>query len=224
MKSQVTLLEHLLQDAGDALGFSAKRDIETLWRRYDKEGLPFLTITLQLLDDLLIAGLRDGQLPSYEGWLSRCAFPEFLSGIWELIFERDGALLSNPSIQAIRWLRQISRLHKKIFEVCDDQRVADEISQFKETDRCLPSRAEVRRAIDPYARTVTQLLFGELIGEAMLTIGDGKHGPGAVSEQFGVNTRWEFDSISYNIESLVGPEYFRSSWIDLLERPPPPKK
>lgn len=214
------LLEHLLLDAGSALGFSAKRDIETLWERYDKEGLPFLTITLPRLDDLLVAGLRDGQLPSYEGWLSRCAYPEFLRGIWGLIFSRDGALLSNPSIPAIRWLRQISRLHKKIFEVCEPERVEAEISQFKTTDSSLPSRAEIRASIDPYARKVAQLLFGKLIGEALATVGDGKHGPGAVSEHFGVNERWGFDSISYNIEALVGPEYFRSSWIDLLERPP----
>ncbi len=220
MKSQVILLEHLLLDAADALGFSAERDILTLNQRYDREGLPFLTITLPRLDDLLLAGLRDGQLPSYEGWLSRCAYPEFLSGIWGLIFERDGSLRSNPSVPAIRWLRQISRLHKKIFEVCDDQRVSDEISSFVETDKSLLSRKEVRQILDPYARQVAQILFGSLIGEAMTTIADGKHGPGAVSENFGANERWNFDSISYNIESLVGPEYFRSSWIDLLERPP----
>jgi hypothetical protein len=216
----VILLEHLLLDAGDALGFSAERDILTLRERYAKEGLPFLTITLPRLDDLLIAGLRDGQLPSYEGWLSRCAYPEFLNRIWGLIFSRDGRLLSNPSIPAIRWLRQISRLHKKIFEVCEQSRVDDEISKFLETDANLPSRSEVRSRVDPYARKVAQILFGQLIGEALLTIGDGKHGPGAVSESFGVNERWSFDSISYNIEALVGPEYFRSSWIDLLERPP----
>jgi len=220
LKSQVILLEHLLHDAGDALGFSAERDILTLWRRYDKEGLPFLTITLPRLDDLLLAGLRDGQLPSVEGWLSRCAYPEFLSGIWSLIFSRDGELLPNPSVQAIRWLRQISRLHKKIFEVCEQDRVDLEISQFVTTDKSLPSRAEIKRSIDPYARKVAQILFGKLIGEALLTISDGRHGPGAVSERFGVNERWGFDSISYNIESLVGSEYFRSSWIDLLERPP----
>jgi hypothetical protein len=216
----VILLEHLMRDAGGALGFSAERDIETLWRRYDKEGLPFLTIALPRLDDLLVAGLRDGQLPSVEGWLSRCAYPEFLSGIWSMIFSRDGKLLSVPSIPAIRWLRQISRLHKKIFEVCEPERVEAEIDQFVSTDKSLLSRADVRATIDPYARKVAQLLFGELIGEALLTIEDGKHGPGAVSEQFGANERWSFDSISYNIELLVGPEYFRTSWFDLLERPP----
>ena len=210
----------MLLDAADALGFSAKRDIVTLWNRFDEEGLPFLTITMPRLDDLLLAGLKAGQLPSYEGWLSRRAYPEFLSGLWERIFDRDGFVLPTPSVQAIRWLRQISRLHKKIFEVCDDQRVSDEIDNFVSVDMCLPGRSEILEALDPYAREVTHILFGSLIGEAMYTISDGKHGPGAVAEHFGSNGRWAFEAISPQIEELVGIEYFRSSWIDLLERPP----
>jgi hypothetical protein len=87
-----------------------------------------------------------------------------------MIFSRDGDILSNPSIPAIRWLRQISRLHKKIFEVCEDSRVDDEIAQFVKTDKSLPSRTEIRSSIDPYARQVAQFLFGQLIGEALLTI------------------------------------------------------
>ncbi len=220
MKSQVILLEHLIRDCGSALGFSVERDITTLWRRFDKEGLPFLTITLPRLDDLLLAGLHTGQLPSFEGWLARGAYPEFLSGLWGLIFDRDGFVTSDPSIQAIRWLRQISRLHKKIFEVCDDQRVSDEIDNFVTVDNCLPGRSEILEALDPYAQQVAQLLFGTLVGEAMYSISDGKHGPGAVAESFGSNERWDFHSISQEIEDLVGAEFFRSSWLDLLERPP----
>ncbi len=220
MKSQVILLEQLLRDAGDALGFSVERDIITLRWRFAKEGLPFLTITLPRLDDLLLAGLASGQLPPSEGWSTHGKLPLFLSGLWEAIFDGDGYLLTNPSVPAIRWLRQITRLHKKIFEVCDDHRVDAEIENFKTTDRCLPSRSEYKSALDPEARRVAHLLFGQLIGEAMHSLEDGAHGPGAVSESFGANERWGFDSISYNIEELVGAEYFRSSWIDLLERPP----
>ncbi len=220
MKSQVILLEQLLHDAGDALGFSAERDIITLRWRFEKEGLPFFTITLPRLDDLLLAGLRDGRFPPFEGWASQGELPLFLIGAWEAIFSEDGYLLSNPSVPAIRWIRQISRICKKIFEVCESDRVDAEIANFVNTDKCLPSRGEYRSALDPEARRVAHLLFGELIGEAMVSLEDGKHGPGAVSEGFGANERWDFDSISYNIESLVGAEYFRTSWFDLLVRPP----
>ncbi len=220
MKSQVILLEQLLLDAGEALGFSVERDIITLRWRFEREGFPFLSITLPRLDDLLLAGLSSGRLPSAEGWATHGELPLFLSGLWEAIFDGDGYLLSRPSVPAIRWLRQITRLHKRVKEVCDDHRVDAEITNFKTTDKSLPSRSEYRSALDPEARRVAHLLFGQLIGEAMTSLEDGNHGPGAVAESFGVNERWGFDSISYNIEALVGPEYFRSSWIDLFERPP----
>ena len=220
MKSQVTLLEQLLHDAGDALGFSAERDIITLRWRSEKEGIPFLSITLPRLDDLLLAGLRTGRLPEVIGWTTEGKLPRFLKGAWMQIFDWDGCILPEPSVDAIRWIRQISRLCKKVKEVCEDYRVQSAIDQFVTTDNCLPSRAEIMEALPHNARHVAHLLFGQLIGEAMVSMSDGNHGPGAVSEYLGVNERWNFDSISPNIEALMGPEYFRSSWIDLLERPP----
>ncbi len=182
--------------------------------------MPFFTIALPRLDDLLLEGLRSGRFPSFEGWASEGELPLFLIGAWKQIFTWDGLLLPDPNINAIRWIRQISRLCKKIFEVCDDHRVSAAISQFVTTDKSLPSRAEIKASLPHDARRVAHLLFGQLIGEAMMSVSDGKHGPGAVSESFGSNERWDFTSISYHVEELMGPEYFRSSWIDLLERPP----
>ncbi len=220
MKSQVILLEQLLLDAGGALGFSAERDIITLRWRSEKEGFPFFSIALPRLDDLLLAGLRDGRLPEVIGWTTEGNLPRFLGGAWKQIFDLDGCILPDPSVDAIRWIRQIARICKKIFAVCEEHRVEAAIDQFVTTDKSLPSRAEIKAALPHNARRVAHLLFGQLIGEAMSTVSDGKHGPGAVSEHFGANERWGFDSISYHVEELMGPEYFRSSWIDLLERPP----
>lgn len=220
MKSQVILLEQLLLDAGEALGFSAERDIVTLKQRFESEGEAFLTIALPRLDDFLLEGLRTGCAPSFRGWATEGEVPRFLNGAWRLIFDGYGELLPHPSIPAIRWIRQISRFCKKIFEVCEESRVDAAIAQFVTTDKCLPSRAEIRSALPPEARRVAHLLYGQLIGEAMVSISDGRHGPGAVSESFGNNERWDFTTISYEVEELMGPEYFRSSWIDLLERPP----
>jgi len=123
MKSQVDLLEALLQDAGTSLGFDPSRDILTLRKRFEFEGEPFISIALPRLDDLLIAGLRDGRLPAFTGWASRCAYPEFLRDLWNMIFLRDGVLRVYPNVDAIRWLRQISRTFKKVFEVCEPDRV-----------------------------------------------------------------------------------------------------
>jgi hypothetical protein len=59
MKSQVVLLEQLLLDAGDSVGFDPSRDILTLRSRFEHEGEPFISIALPRLDDLLLQGLKD---------------------------------------------------------------------------------------------------------------------------------------------------------------------
>jgi hypothetical protein len=220
MKSQVDLLEVILLDAGASLGFDPSRDILTLRSRFEHEGEPFISITLPRLDDLLIAGLRDGHFPVFNGWVSRCAYPEFLRDLWSMIFERDGVLRESPSIDAIRWIRQISRTFKKVFEVCEPDRVEAAIKRWVELDASLPSVADIKSSLDPYAPMVAQILFGRVIGSALTAPLEGKHGPGAVSERFGTNSRWDFGSISYSAESLVGPEFFRATWESLALRPP----
>jgi hypothetical protein len=220
MKSQVVLLEHLLLDAGDSLGFDPSRDILTLRSRFEHEGEPFISITLPRLDDLLLAGLRDGVLPTIVGWRARCAYPEFLRDLWDRIFERDGTLRDSPSIDAILWIRQITRTFKKVFEVCEPERVEASIEKWVQIDSELPSRSDIKSSLDPYAPMVAQILFGRVIGSAIIAPFTGRHGPGAVSERFGTNTRWDFDSISYSADSLVGAEFFRPTWESLALRPP----
>jgi hypothetical protein len=220
MKSQVDLLELFLLDAGDSMGFDPSRDILTLRSRFDKEGEPFLSIALPRLDDLLIAGLRDGRFPTFVGWASRCAYPEFLRELWGMIFERDGVLREQPSIDAIRWIRQITRTFKKVFEVCEPARVEAAVERWVELDASLPSRSDIKSSLDPYAPMVARILFGRVIGESMTDPLEGRHGPGAVSERFGTNSRWNFSTVSYSAESLVGPEFFRPTWESLSQRPP----
>ena len=220
MKSQVVLLESLLLDAGNSVGFDPSRDILTLRSRYGSEGLPFITIALPRLDDLLLAGLRDGVLPTVVGWRTRCAYPEFLRDLWSRIFERDGVLRDSPSVDAIRWLRQISRTFKKVFEVCSADRVEASIERWVQLDADLPSRSDIKSSLDPYAPMVAQILFGSIIGSAITAPLTGRHGPGAVSERFGTNSRWNFGSISPSADSLFGAESFRPSWESLAQRPP----
>jgi hypothetical protein len=220
MKSQVVLLETLLLDAADSLGFDPSRDIVTLRSRYENEGEPFISITLPRLDDLLLAGLRDGVLPEFIGWRARCAYPEFLRDLWAGIFDRDGVLLDSPSVNAIRWLRQITRTFKKVFEVCSADRVEAAVERWVQLDAELPSRSAIKASLDPYAPMVAQILFGRVIGLAMTDPLKGRHGPGAVSERFGANSRWDFGSISVSADSLIGAESFRPSWESLSQRPP----
>jgi hypothetical protein len=137
-----------------------------------------------------------------------------------MIFDDDGVLLDNPSVDAIRWLRQISRTFKKVFEVCEPSRVETAIEKFVQLDAELPSKADIKSSLDPYAPRVAQILFGSLIGSAMTSPFKGSHGPGAVSERLGTNSRWNFSTISVDADSLVGSEEFRPNWESLQNRPP----
>lgn len=220
MKSQVDLLVNLLRDAGDSLRFDPSRDILEVTRRCDHEGEPFLTVALPRLDDLLLEGLRDGTLPTFVGWSARCSYPDFLRDIWKLIFADDGVLLEQPSVRAIRWLRQISRFSKKIFEVCEQDRVDAAVSRWIDLDQSLKTGSELSKDLDPYAPFVAQILFGPAIGSAMTKPLKGRHGPGAVSEKFGPNSRWDFTLISEQAASLVGDEFFRPTWSTLHDTPP----
>ncbi len=219
MKSQVDLLVNLLRDAGDSLGFSPSRDILTVRERCREEGEPFLSIALPRLDDLLLEGLRAGSLPAYVGWKSRCAYPEFLRDLWMRVFNADGVLLDMPSVQAIKWIRQISRFHKKIFEVCSDDRVEAAVDRWVQLDAELPSRADIKSNLDPYASKVAAVLFGRIIGEALTAPFKGANGPGAVSERLGTNSRWNFTSVSQQAQDLVGPEFFRPTWYYVENEP-----
>ncbi len=220
MKSQVDLLVHFLRDAGSALRFDPSRDIQYVEQRYRYEGEPFITVALPRLDDILLEGLRDGKLPVLIGWFARCAYPEFLRELWGLIFASDGVLLEEPSVHAIRWLRQISRFSKKIFEVCEQDRVDASITRWVDLDLSLKSRSELSNDVDPYAPMVAQILFGSAIGSALSSPLKGKHGPGAVSEKFGPNSRWDFTVISESAASLAGDEFFRPTWSSLADNPP----
>lgn len=218
LKSQVVLLEHLLLDAGDVLGFSTKRDIITLQRRYEHEGEAFLSIALPRLDDLLLTGLETGLLPPCEGWKAQGRLPLFLHGAWRLIFDEDGTLKPSPNTDAILVIRQISRAFKKVFEVCSHERVTEAIERFIDVDRSLEEIS--KSSFDPMLSVVAHYLFGEVVGRSISSNLIGRNGPGSVSERHGTNSRWNFESIGTRVESHLGAEFYRPTWSDLELRYP----
>lgn len=220
MKSQVQLLTGMIREFGLPVGCYSERDIATVVRRYACEGDAFLTIALPRLDDLLIAGLRDGRLPAFTGWSTKAGWshPSFLHGFWKCIFQPDGSLSPNPSVHAIRAIRQISRTFKKVFEVCADDRVEEAISGFKAVDEEL-DKLSSPAWLDALSE-VAHLLFGGVVGSALSAPRVFKHGPGAVAERYDSVKRWEFPVVSPRIAELVGVEAFRPTWESLESDPP----
>lgn len=215
MKSQVNLLSALISDELGLFGYSPRRDIATLESRVAHEGLAFMTITLPRLDDLLLAGLRDGALPPVEGWRTQGALPLFLGKLWQRIFDSDGTLVADPCPAAIRSIRQISIFAKKYKDVCSNELVDAEIGKFVHLERNYPV-ADIGRLRE--LPRILRIAFGESIAKIHKGyVSDvawlkAKHGPGAVAERANPVERWEFPSIPPRTLSTFGSELFNPLW------------
>lgn len=223
MKSQTSLTLNLqialLRDAEGAIkGYSSNRDILELTNRARHHGMSLFDKLLPDLDDLLLAGLSSRSIQAMPGWKQKKGWkhPEFLHGLWKRIFHPSGELVSNPCAESVIFIRQIARLSKKIFEVCDEQYVDGAIKAFVETDR------EVGRLSPtipyPFATQVAHGLFGRLIGSLYEDTDLGfRHGPGAVAERLDSVSKYNFDSLSDRIVDEVGVDTFRYSYADAVD-------
>lgn len=138
MKSLIQLAGEILADAGIWCHVSTSRDYQTISTRVENEGISFLTITLpQFGDDFQIA--LDHQIVDislFPGFRRKGSTPEFLGGLLDLIFDRDsGRLLNVPSIDAIRFIRQICLAFGKINLPCSDARVDRAIVKYIECEK-----------------------------------------------------------------------------------------
>lgn len=212
MKSQVDLLVSLLLTFSDDIGYSPSRDILTLSRRIENEGEPFISVTLPHLHESLIQGLRDGRFPLTRGWATQrdSVLPLFLSGFWNRIFDSQGVLLDGPCVRSIRFMRQLLLLFKKEKALCAQEYIDLAVQNFVATDVALGD-LELPDETDTMTE-ICRFLFGNVIGRALVAGMNPKHGPGAVAEKLGTNSRWSFKTISPEAEEAFGGSFFRPNW------------
>jgi hypothetical protein len=127
LKSQFDLHAAVLEDQMRLLGIDASSDLATLRSQVEHKGEAFLTLILPTLGQYLEQGLEEGQLPSKGhlsfGKRSRSDMrPAFLHGAWSEVFDPEGILLSHPSPEAVRAIRQIAYLHGKLKELPSPER------------------------------------------------------------------------------------------------------
>jgi len=207
----------VLIDVYRSVGLSHDRDVQRLVKRASSEGRHFLDITLPTLDDFLLEGLSKGSLPSITGWAMKRCKPKFLFPLWDRVFDDAGVVLSEPCTDSIRGIRQISRLSKKVFEVCSTSNVESAISKFIELDASLADSEYFSTLPD-----IAFILFKDVIhGVSEEAIVENvQHGPGAVAEGLDSVSKFDFPSVSPEIESVFGPEVFRPFWGWGLQEPP----
>lgn len=211
MKSLVTLLTVVLQEEGDYCAVDTSHDVKTIMTRFEGEGLRFVTVTLPAfgkgLETALAAGSASPSL--FPGFRSRGSLPVFLGGFMDLIFERSSGLLREaPSIEAIRAVRQITLLLKKIELECDpevtqasyDAYLASDIEVGQWEDN---SSSDLLFAFQRMARLVFSSLFSYLDREVREWRLQPKHGSGATADRKVGNHKYELQSWTERLEDVM---------------------
>lgn len=117
------------------------RDIQRLTLNSQTRGLGLFTLDLPSLDQLLLAGLRDGRLvlegPLSKAYSKKIRVPRLFAGLWLRVFEKDSSLKPEPDTNAIFFLRQLCCLGKKIHGDCSKPRLHAAVEDFHNVERSI---------------------------------------------------------------------------------------
>lgn len=141
----VLMYEALLRDVVYLLPqLDLKRDLKYIRRSARERGIPFFVTELPSLGKHLDRALAEGQYPpstlahSYALRHGSKVIPVFLGGLYQLIFADSGRLREDYSVEAIRSLRQILYLCKKLSQPFSPEALERSVQELFDEDRKLP--------------------------------------------------------------------------------------
>ncbi len=215
MKSQSDLHVAVLKHQGLLLGVDTSLDVATLTSDIKRQGEKVITLWLPDLGKAFERSLSLGQMLFSGKNLSRGRSksdkrPRFMHGFYCLVFDADGDLLTHPSDDAIRAIRQVLHLHGKLKELPTDDKVESAYRQYVDTDnevsQCMSPEflAEFRQMSREAWGSRFSLMEKHVFAEGFLP--EAKHGPGAVSQKLSSNGKWKNKEWTERLES-----YFRST-------------
>lgn len=220
MKSLTTLTILVLRDVGALCGVDTSRDEITILRRSEEEGDPFLEITLPAYAEALESALANGRWvsDSLKAFGRKGALPRFLRGFADLIFTGDGVVRGDASTDAVYAIRQVCRLHKKVFAVCSDRYSRKSFQAFVECENDLEQQWLSPQVLHELGIACARL-FGDKLARIDERVHSGllipQHGPGATADRISGNQK--FDRL-YWTERLnkVAPiqEFLSARWSD----------
>lgn len=197
MKSPVTLIHAFFTDVKrlDPYVQGLDRDFITIKRRFEHEGISFLTKTLVSLSDALDKGLECGTFDcptAFQRKSKKGALPRFLGGLLSKVFEDTGFLKEFPDIHAIKLLRELCRMFKK-FSLDDDaisKLEKETMRDFVDLDSTiLPSHDD--RMVHLLRLVAKHILVNSDVNQ-LYENPVFKHGPGSTLETPDINQKWEF--------------------------------
>jgi hypothetical protein len=169
-----------------------------------------LTIDLPSYEESLLLALDRGEVTPdlFLDFKKRQKLPIFLGGFMERVFDRaSGAVLDSPDTDAIRSLRQITLLYKKIELPCSPDLVQRAFDRYVECDKEVESweNSHDEELLSRFTR-LASLLFSREFHSVDLAIRDfairPKHGPGATADKKVANAKFEFDVWSDRCEAV----------------------
>ncbi len=198
MKSLMLLWKEVLNESGTWCHTSTSRDFQTVSARFEHEGLSFLTISLPNFGKEFERALDQGQVThdQFPGFARTGGLPRLLSGFLEQVFDRrTGVLLPEPSITAIRVIRQLTLMFGKILLPCTTDRNRAAVEKFMECESDLLSVDEqltgrAKRDFGEVANVLFRHVFRGWDADIRTYSLMPKHGPGATADKLRGNSKW----------------------------------
>jgi len=199
MKSLIALWINLANELASRCSTSTTKDINTVLRRVENEGLSFLTITLPSFGKDFQFCLDQGMVTP-ESFLSfrkvGSCLPSFLRGFMESVFDPcTGVLVNDPSIDSIHAIRQLTLMFAKIELPCSPKRETRAFDDFVDCELEINEKFEyvTEKDLSDFVR-ISNLLFGPMFSDLAVMVYQNdiipKHGPGAVAEKLTSNGKY----------------------------------
>jgi hypothetical protein len=146
VRELVNVYTHLLEDARSTfptLVTEFKSDLNRLLRLVEQRGLPVFLVDLPAVGKHLDRCLSGGEylpsgLPLTKRYTGGVVIPEFLRGLYLLVFHKTGPLRQDYNHEAVFFLRQLLYAAKRTRIDCSADKVEDTILDFACTDAGLP--------------------------------------------------------------------------------------
>jgi len=234
VKSLMNLWQRLLSDLGSQCRVSTNLDLKKAERRFEHEGLSFLTITLPSFSRGLQKALERGSVDrlDFQGFAFKSGLPLFLGGFLDRVFDRGtGRLLDVPDVDSIFAIRQLTLFFSKMLLPCSDERVEAAMSKYIECEQDVRENDMSRSAaLYEEFRRMSLRLLGDVLSRVDRDIYEGsivpKHGPGATADKLRGNAKFDQRSWTSRLERVFPygdyalPNwryYYRLDDVDILE-------
>lgn len=199
MKRLTGLVLEALRERGAWCGTSTAKDEELILRRVEHEGISFLTISLPAFGKDFEKSLDQGKVDRslFQGFTWKGGLPRFMGGFLGLVFDRaSGILIDDPSIEAIRAIRQITLMCGKVNIDCSQERIDAAIQQYVDVEQEV-RRHDAARTPDMYSafKRVGVLLWADIFSKIDRKVYEGKliprHGPGSTADRLLGNQKYD---------------------------------